>query len=298
MIPFLEGAPVKLLHPSSDWQSGQLSLHLGFEFVPQDASQESPLTDSGQAEAEFLEGTIAPSVSIKPSVIEPATLVQLTTTNLFQQHKQDTVQQYLGRAIARLRQTPVSSEAEQLTAIVAEAFALVELFDRLERDANLTQPQFLLDELSPKLLWHLSRSSYEVTQLLGGVEAQVLQPLSGWTHGILRLLVTLILESDDTEASLDLATGCPLNRDTILLHPDAIAQSSTLQPCQQPIEIATLFNALLQCLHTSMPELHQWSEGIPIQWLTAQQDWHPGTLRLHFNLELIPSTYRHLEWVE
>jgi hypothetical protein len=308
IIPFLEGVSVKLLHPGSDWQAGELSLHLGFEFVPQDsgAGQEAFLLHSEQVDAELLEAAIAPPVSASqvgskefPSpLIAPATLVQLTGISPVQQYRQKTLQQHFRGAIVRLQQTHSGSEEQQLSAIVAQAFTLVDQIQGLERTVSFAQPQLLLDELSPKLLWHLSRSSYEVTQLIGGVEAQVLQPKSDWSHGILRLLITLTIASDGRESSLDLATGCPINRTPFLLHPDAIAQSSLLQPCQQPVQITTLSSLLLQHLHASIPELHQWMEGVPMQWLTEQQDWHPGILRVHFDLELIPSTYRHLEWTE
>ena len=300
---FLQGLAVELLQPGADWQAGKLQLRFGFEFTAQlldldtsEAIQSYP----EPIEAELMEdeaqinGTIATAqVSIVKALrqsLSLAALVRASNATLLAPYIQQITRQQLAQSLCLLqRQFSHTNESEQLTTIVQAALLALAHKTRLT-GIGLQQPTLLLDELAPKLLWSLTRHTYEMTQLLGGVPAQVLQPGEKWQQGTLRLLAVLKITGSELDYTLDLSTGRSVPATVAPLPEDAIVQSSVAAFCQQPTVIATLVDHLEQlCDHS--PEQQLLVNGFAVDWLKdVEQDWQSGTMTLSLSLVFFADT--------
>ncbi|XHX80563.1 MAG: hypothetical protein RBJ76_11725 [Stenomitos frigidus ULC029] len=290
---FLQGLAIELLQPGANWQAGKLRLRFGFEFTAQVSDLDT--SAEGQSypepiEAELMEGetevkgTIAAAqVSIVKALkqsLSPAALVRASDAALLAPYMQQITRQQLAQSLGRLqRQFSHTSENEQLTTILQAA--LLSLAHQTSLTGiGLQQPTLLLDELAPKLLWSLTCHTYEMTQLLGGVPAQVLQPGEKWQQGTLRLLAVLQITAPELDYALDLSTGRSVPVKATPLPEDAIVQSSVTVLCQQPTAIATLTGYLQQLCDRS-PEHTLLVNGFAVDWLEdVEQDWQPGTMTL------------------
>ncbi len=307
----LEGVSVECLHPGQGWQMGQLQLKLGFEFAAQTSpaialSVEAP-TDL--VEAELIEDTkltVPPLGNVKE--VNPITHVAVI----------ELPRQSLGTAQVRLKQT-----IDWATQFQIHSYHWLETTARLHqisplRDRDLYQivkiacgtadalqqsfrastlPMRLMDDLLPKLLWQISRSSYEVMQLVGGLAVQVLQPDREWQQGILRLLPNLHIKTAIADYQLDLITGQPIRSELAILPISTICQqilglSMEIHPqinswAQNPIQIQDLLSQLQHQLQQTFPEIISLQQGIEIDWLEPNQDWRSAELILAFDFAFI-----------
>ena len=300
---FLQGLAVDLLQPGADWQAGKLQLRFGFEFTAQvldlDDSEELQ-SDPEAIEAELMEdeteikGTIATAqiaiVKALGQSLSPATLVRASDATLLAPYIQQITRQQLAQSLCLLqRQSSQTNESEQLTTIVQAALLTLAHKTSLT-GIGLQQPTLLLDELAPKLLWSLTRHTYEMTQLLGGVPAQVLQPGENWQQGTLRLLAALQITAPELDYTLDLSIGRSVPVAVAPLPENAIVQSSVIALCQQPTAIATLTDHLQQLCDQS-PEQKLLVNGFAVDWLKdVEQDWQSGTMTLSLSLVFFADT--------
>jgi hypothetical protein len=214
---------------------------------------------------------------------------------------QTILQQQLARSISRLQATPINGNTDQgLLPIVQETWRAIDRANyRMDSTIDLGQPTRLIDELMPKMLWQVTRSSYEITQLIGGVEVTALQPGLDWESGTLRLIVALQIQATAIQCTIDLITGRRITSETTLLDPKTLCQLSLrsdlgehLTPTfswQSPVQAETVISHLQQQIRTTAPEIGQFIDVTPIEWLETDQEWQPGTLKLALNLELMPN---------
>ncbi|MBD2037493.1 hypothetical protein H6F76_21250 [Leptolyngbya sp. FACHB-321] len=300
---FLQGVAVELLQPGAGWQAGKLQLRFGFEFTAQVLDLDNSKAIQSHAEpieAELMEdetqinGTIAMAqVAIVKALgqsLSPAALVRASDATLLAPYIQQITRQQLAQSLCLLqRQFSHTNESEQLTTIVQAALLALAHQTRLI-GIGLQQPTLLLDELAPKLLWSLTRHTYEMTQLLGGVPAQVLQPGEKWQQGTLRLLAVLQITAPELSYTLDLSTGRAVPVAVAPLPRDAIVQSCIAAFCQQPTAIATLADHLEQLCDNS-PEQQLLVNGFAVDWLKdVEQDWQSGTMTLSLSLVFFADT--------
>ncbi len=300
---FLQGLAIELLQPGAAWQAGKLQLRFGFEFTAQVSeldTREERQSYPEPIEAELMEGetevngTIAAAqVSIVKALrqsLSPAALVRASDATLLAPYLQQITRQQLAQSLCLLqRQFSHTNESEQLITIVQAALLALAHQTSLT-GIGLQQPTLLLDELAPKLLWSLTRHTYEMTQLLGGVPAQVLQPGEKWQQGTLRLLAVLQLTAPELDYTLDLSTGRSVPVTVAPLPEDAIVQSSVAAFCQQPTAIATLADHLEQLCENS-PEQKLLVNGFAVDWLKdVEQDWQSGTMTLNLSLVFFADT--------
>lgn len=297
LIPLLKGIPIELLQPGANWQSGTLQLRLGFEFTAQAGKRlreviPAELADIAVSDThdrdEDTSTTLTPPEETKSAPYSPgsATMVRLADSALLQPFIQVAIQQALVKNQPRFDQ-PASQPEQQLLSIVTAAYETADRVDAwLQSSLTLYQPELLLDEFVPKLLWRITRSSYAAMQLLGGVEAKILQPQTDWQTGTLRLVATLKLMTAEMGWSLDLAKGWPSFNPVLSPDPESVVVANTIS-CQQPTLIASISETLLQTMHDKVPELELLLNGMPVEWIEAEQEWQACRLWLDLNLEFM-----------
>lgn len=217
------------------------------------------------------------------------------------------VQQQLTNAISRLQPTASTSETDLVAQIIQQAYEMVDRLQALTalKQFSLLQSELTVDELIPRLLWHLTSSAYEVMPLIGGVQAKILQPNQGWLTGSLRLIATLKIRTSALTWNLDLATGQPAAMNAFVLEPAAIARiaegeiaAAPESPlCSQLLQVSSLEAHLVEQIRTSSPEISLLIKSMPIELKLPEQDWQSATFWLSINLGFIPDTYpRNSEW--
>ncbi|MBF2028788.1 MAG: hypothetical protein IGS48_18835 [Oscillatoriales cyanobacterium C42_A2020_001] len=308
---WLQGLSVELMLPGGYWQSGELRLKLGFEFVPYELD-DLPLMGvaafSQAIDAELLDepGTatgqheIADSLRLENPPLTPVAVVEmplpaLMTTTIVQLANPDTretiarlaTQRELAKSVNLLRLLPLIQPAEDCVGqVVRQAYRLSELtYHSASSNFSLLQPELLIDELLPKLLWHISRSSYLGMQWLGGVPATILQPTVDWKIGTLRLMVVLELKAAAERWLIDLAAGRFVESEGSGMDAIAIAQIHGSSAFPEPLLIQSLQAQLLQSIQATAPEIALLMQGVAVEWLTRSHDWNPGMLTLHASLE-------------
>ena len=316
--PFLDGEWVDLLHPEGDWQTGQIQLRFGFEFTEWESeftSYPSLLFQSDLVEAELLEDEailetcsqvftpIAPvsQVSVVELPRQPlaaTTLIRLTEQKVLERYSETIAYQQILDAIAYLKQHQSPADADsRLLQVVSKASEIVHRTDYAsDGSIHFHQPVLLMEELMPKLLWQLTRSSYEVTQFLGGIEASLLQPGGSWKQGTLRLLAALQFQASERDFAIDLATGRPIKPESVFLQAETVCQICTLPTtsapgqailCQQLSQAKTLISLIKQEIQATTPEIQLLMGETQVEWLEDGQDWQQGTLQLKLGLEFI-----------
>jgi NTP pyrophosphatase (non-canonical NTP hydrolase) len=135
--------------------------------------------------------------------------------------------------------------------------------------------------------WQLTRVSYEIMRLVGGLTATILQPHWHWKKGTLRLLPLLEIRTALAEWEVDLATGQPMPLNSLPIDPGAIVRFENFS-FNTPTTLAeTLLERTIAQIQTTAPEIQQLLEGIDVEVQIAQQSWQSATLQLHLSLELI-----------
>ncbi len=315
---WMSGLAVDLLIPGHPWRSGELQLKLGLTFTPYESDKlllTSQSALSNPIEAEFMEETNseaegsnssgypfhtanAPLMSV--AVVEmpmftlmATTLVRLTDPAALEIFSQLVTQQALAKSINLVYQLELSSStSESLHQIVRQAYRISALtLHAASSSFCLLQPELLMDELVPKLLWHITRSSYLNMQWISGVPATVLQPDADWKPGILRLVFVLELETSEEQWFVDLATGRLGTDETSRLTSSAIAHIQTSSVFPEPIPVEQLQSQLVYSVQTAAPEIAQLLQGVEMEWLSSSHDWHPGILKLHASLEFVPTIF-------
>lgn len=321
------GVSVDLLQPGQPWQAGQLQLKLGFQFMDQDLTAiplQPPPAFADLIDAELLEadpatqnlpvqdaikGTVLSPLT-RVSVVElprqiprPGTLIRLVDPAILKAASQSIIQPPLAQSIWRLQQLPIDRNTDQgLLPVVCEAWRAIDRATyRINSTLELWQSDWLLEELVPNLLWQITRSSYEITQLMGGIEVAALQPGQDWQQGTLRLMVALQIQSTKLQCMIDLTTGRLIHPETRRLHPETLCQLSLRSDLsedftfswQSPVQAETVIRHLHHRICDFTPEIGQFMDTTPIEWLEVDQDWQPGTMKLSLNLELMPDEWKH-----
>ncbi|HEY9615582.1 MAG TPA: hypothetical protein V6C64_01985 [Microcoleaceae cyanobacterium] len=304
IAPLLNEVAVDLLPPHQEWRSGHLKLSLGLEFTPQDLAVSwqwsAPVCDL--VEGELLEAVANQSAlahatkvhQVPVAVVDwpeqslATTIVRLGNPKHLGRYTNLATQAQLAAAIARLQTTLKPEPEQRLLQIVQEAYGLAET---ARTSISLLQPDLLMDQLLPKLLWQLTAGSYEIMQLIGGVEARLLQPSYPWQDGSLRLMAVLHLTSPEITWQVDLATGRLVASGELKVKPEAIVQSHLLPSCQYPIQVNDLTAQLQQQIRETAPEVGLLMSKTAIEWLAAEQEWRSGFLQLDFYLEFLPKIW-------
>ena len=197
----------------------------------------------------------------------------------------------LVKRIAQI-QTPAMTPAQILPS-VAEMAEAVMLKQADWRAAPVSQPESAQQTaewktLAAALLWRMAQSTHEVLHLIEGKQAEVAEA-GQWQSGILRLVVLLDLEAAQAgqaqaEQILDLVMAQPA--------PDLLPAARLLKIKsllgQQPMSVAAYLQQLTRQLIAIAPMLRAWFEGQSANWLTPQQPWQSGRLKLKLGLAFSP----------
>jgi hypothetical protein len=274
LSPFFEGANTVLLMPNHPRQTAVLWLQLAFEFVP-------------VAPAEL------PSRASSP-------LVQFTEAKWQDTYRHAQIQQQWSEAIAHL---PGFQDLGQFQGDRNRwAVQLVEDGERLadwmaqpiaQSSLHFLHRPLSLENFGHWILWRLSRSAYEMTQLVGGVHALLLQPGEGWKPGILRLWADLYAKTVEADWRLDLATGAerPATLEPRSIAPDSVVQLKDWAWCPAVDEVQRLQAQVIDHVQQATPEFQALIQGIGIELLSANH-WEAGGLQLSLTLEFIPDGER------
>jgi|GEM_PF-3694920 len=167
-------------------------------------------------------------------------------------------------------------------------------------EADTEEGGYALNDWLQGLFWAVTRSTYTIAQLVGGVYAQVLQPEQGWQTGTLRLVVLLTIAHGVQQWVWDLGTRQRLTAPPQWLSPDAIVCLDHQPAYPNPIRLANLQTQLLAQLRASEPRLTVWETGLPMQWqatttieateateTTEAITWQSGQWHLTCNLEFV-----------
>ena len=270
IVPFLQGIPADFLIPHHPWQTGSIQLHYELEVY----------------ELEFPSFSCAPSAS-------PLSTPQIKFTDLIwlEQYQALIVQQQLTSLLNWITELPVATEESfpTLSALVASA---CQIADRLEKGWDIAARRFVTqslncNELAARLHWCLIHSTYEVMQLISGIPVTLLCPHASCQTGILRFLVSLRIQTPDSEWILDLATGQAYKTDRSPLPTDAIVQSETSKWCEQPHSLAHLEATIWCQIHRFVPEIKLLLQGAEIDLLDNAQEWQPGIIQLQGHFEFV-----------
>jgi hypothetical protein len=311
----LGGSAIDLLIPKNIWHQGELRLKLDFEFLPH--RFECPPSDQfNWVDAELVDEDLSglplapgcsghgnrwadPSVAvleIPEQTSMPTAIVQVVEESVQQQYQQFAWQHQRQTQLEAMWQKNCLSsngaetrsgehQAELEQAELEQARSLIRLGQQgatqtlpSGKGDFLLQPELLLDELTPKLLWHLTRHSYPIMQLVGGVTGQWMQPGAPWRRGIIRLSATLELNLNGRREAIDLVTGRCMTTATVC--EGAIAQLESPLWHQLLFSTESLLHQVNAHLRTLAPDLALLMDGIAIACLTPNQDWQPGTLQL------------------
>lgn len=270
ILSFLEGVDITALTPHAVWQTGTLRLQMALEFVP---------------EGDRLH-------AILPSSQLTETGLQFTDALWLETYRSTTIQQQFASLIPQLLAYRTMSEADLpplsediLPLLVEHACELADLLAQTPPFLLTTNPSgtLALSELLPWLLWCVGRCGYEVMHLIGGLPCQLLQPKTAWQSGILRLLLTLKLETPDRIEYIDLATGCTPEPDVFPLDSDFVVRSPNSPWCQHPTLIQYLQDHTLQQIQTRLPELAPLLDGTTayVRW----PDTDPQTARVQLAID-------------
>ncbi|MDX2096905.1 MAG: hypothetical protein SFW36_03945 [Leptolyngbyaceae cyanobacterium bins.59] len=278
---FMAGAEADLLVPGQPWQAGVVRLRLHLEFTPEPRLLSLP----GKIDHE----SQPPSITEFPLRLTDPTFLQQVTQELL-----------IPQLISFLTLHPLEALLDQEEEAIVEQFIHIahHLVNHLHSSsANESHPLLKTDCLGsgwlPQWFWQLTRVSPELTQLMSGIPARVLQPQQDWETGLLRLLAMIHLTIDGQIWVMDLATGHLLDQAPALLNSTVVVQSRNHEFCQEPERIEVLFERLDLQMLGSISLLPLLRRGCQIECKMDQEDWQSGFLQLHLGFHLYPlaSTY-------
>jgi hypothetical protein len=283
------GIPMQWLIPGEDWQTGQWQLQFGLEFTPQPlTSWAAPVPPSFATS----DATKAPTAASSP--ITAQTFIRLADPEQQQAYQKKVDEQRLLSVIGQCGDRLSGLDPDDQVLEIVRAACTIAIQPADPASACLLQPELLMDELVPKLLWRLTGTAYSVMQWIGSLSVSVLQPHAQWQQGHLRLLPLLELTTEEGSTRLDLATGHWLTELSSALSPEAIYHlksaiaNSTAPPTPGISSLQALSNSLVEMVHQTAPELSLLMAGMAIEWLAADQDWQSGTLCLRVGWEFVP----------
>jgi hypothetical protein len=199
------------------------------------------------------------------------------------------LQQTLSQAIAQQQITTRLLQYPEIVPDRRELWLLEQAWESLQVSepaaATPIGAETHLTDWMPRLLWQISRTSYEMMRLIGGIEATVLQPHWGWRLGLLRMLAMLQITTVGDTWEIDLATGQPVPADFLSLDPRAIVRSEQLAQYQQPTLAEVVSKTMITQAQATTPEIAQWMAGCPVELRSSHGDWQPATLKLILSLE-------------
>ncbi|MBE9144563.1 hypothetical protein IQ236_15240 [Planktothrix mougeotii LEGE 06226] len=311
----------EFLSPNSQWEPIEMSIEIGFQFIPDPKTSEvSPFDyflENDSIDEELFQNTPIQDVeySILASIPHSSLLkthVRLTDPNIIQPYIQTQIKYYGLHGLQRKKQLQLtdsvnsSSELSLTLGSQTEEFELIELIQIADELVDIIyspkspsslirlQPEIPLIDLSLRLLWQIVKSSYNVMQLMSGIQAKVLQPGFLWQTGTLRLLMVLSAEFLSDSWELDIATSQPLKFDLKPIIPESIIQSDWSEWCRSPQSLVVLKLQVINLLET-LPELQSWMKGVKIDWGNPNEDlelstnWQPGLAQLSLDFEWIPA---------
>lgn len=149
---------------------------------------------------------------------------------------------------------------------------------------------FQLSDLEPWALWCIARSGYDTMRLLEGIPASVMRPTQTWSSGILRLVGVVEIHLGGIHSHIDLATQ---QVSPLLLPTDAQIQAEDNERCRQPVEVGHLLQSLTVQIRTTTPAIGSLLNGVGIEALIPDQNWHSGNLQLQLGFEFVEHAVDH-----
>ncbi len=308
--PFLDGIPAEALVPQQPWRSGTVQLQLGFEFIAL-AENNQPDADPTSTTTPVPDSTAMPLSALPAASENPwddptlqfteAAWLKNYTTAVLRQQMHDTVA-YLPSLQTFLQtgmNTSSDASGESAAALSPEKIALPVvqdacwLADILDNSLTLSNRDVLqraiaLSDLRQWILWCLSRSAYEIMQLIGGISVNVLQPGQSWQMGTFRLLASLHLRTLERDWYLDIGTEQPLSPKGTTVANDSIIYSDDNDWCHHPISLDALHSRMLEYIDQTTPELQLLLRGTGVDLLIEDHSLE-GAIQLSLEFEFLPA---------
>lgn len=174
--------------------------------------------------------------------------------------------------------TYITEEADEVLAIIHR--------EMLERNENSPPPlsdYITLEELLPRLLWYLARSSDEMMQLLAGLPAQIKLKNSELEDGNLRLSTILTLDNR-ADWAIDLVTN-HLPQST--LSAQTLINSLEGFTIPEPITCSHFLDQLREKILKINPELKYFFSSNHTEFLEPGFPWQSGSFQIKFTWEFI-----------
>ena len=155
---------------------------------------------------------------------------------------------------------------------------------KAEKDKRPSPQYILVEDLIPRLLWYMARSSSQVMRLLEGVRATGLRE-GRWEAGGLRLVAILTAETAGRSWALDLATEGPVgSKDATVGSPvcemieleGGLTWKGTLKELAQRVR---------QQILAASPEVKILLERASVELLEPGKSWQSGEIELKFDFE-------------
>ncbi len=235
------------------------------------------------------------------------TKVKLTNQNLLEGYFSALMKQQISRFIISqnyIKKNVKSGMKVQVSDPINQLISTAcELVDAIEKPESLDTLNWLgleifMPDLTKKLLWQIVKTNYDIMQLVGGVNAQVLSPSCDWITGTLRLMVIFQIEVSGTSLQIDVTTNQLLPSDIDILPDDAIVQSQHSNIMKEPMGIESLLRQIEEKLETISPELGIWINGTEIDYHPPKNSssqyginytqWESGKTKITFALQLTP----------
>ncbi len=314
----------KFLSPHTQWESIQISIDLGFQFVPDPKTSEvTPFNnslDNIPIEENLFENTPIQDVeySILASLPKSSLLemnIRLTDPKIIQPYIETQIKSYGLQGLQQKKpqfSQSVKSDLEpkflnldhqekpDIIELIEIADELVDVIYSPKSPASLInlKPEISLIDLSLRLLWQVVKSNYNIMQLMSGIEAKVLQPGFGWQAGTLRLLSVLSAEFLNDSWNFDIASSQPLNFDLNPISAESIIQSDSIEWCRSPQSLDFLKSQIINILE-NVPEIKSWMKGVKIEGencdLELSNTWQSGLAQLSFDFEWISGQHNLVE---
>ncbi|MEB3882070.1 hypothetical protein [Lyngbya sp. CCY1209] len=281
-IANLKSQPITLLYPGYNWQVGQLSLTLGWEFLANPPSFEHTFESSS-----------VETIDESPRALLSSQL-KLTDTVVLSRYVRESIRQQLAIPLKHLFLGQHESPPEAF-----EPFLLARTSEFAERvysglptpEPQLVPPQLNLGRLTSKLLWHMVSGDRAIVRLIGGISARVLQPGHRWERGTVRLVAILNADFTGSHWEIDITTRETPQLTGTLLAEDAVIDWENLQ------EIGSALAEIGKKFREVSPELGIWMDGVEVDWAEStagERMWRSasevrsGLVQLVFSLEWVP----------
>ena len=189
-----------------------------------------------------------------------------------------------------LPQTPenilayVNEEASEFLDTIQLEFIRENLTLKTRKNSTFTTAYYILiEDLIPRLLWYIARSSDDIIRLLTGVEARVFQNSGVGYQGILRLSAILTLDIP-TSWSIDLATNQPPK---FCINSEDRIQCDASYLCRYPVNKESLIKEIQKRIENASPEIMAFINQTNLEVLKPGKDWQFGNIQLGFDFDFI-----------